>query len=113
VPDHGQWPMPLIRSGCYGTLGTGHTWLAQGGLAIRVMGERMPRISGWDLGRALERAGWVVVRQEGDHAQMTHPAKPGWRVTVIRKRGDILPLPTLKSALIQAGMTVAELKELL
>ncbi len=76
------------------------------------MSARMPRVTGAEVLRVLERAGWQRIRQEGSHVRLRHPTRPG-RVTVPVHRGTIVPLSTLGSILKQAGMTVAELKELL
>lgn len=72
----------------------------------------MPRVTGPEVLRALERAGWERIRQEGSHVRLRHPTHPG-RVTVPVHRGKIVTLGTLGSILAQAGMTVPELKELL
>jgi predicted RNA binding protein YcfA (HicA-like mRNA interferase family) len=65
------------------------------------------------VGRApcLRRLGWYDVRSEGDHVQMAHADKPGYRVTVDRNRHKIIPPKTLQSILTQAGMTVDDLRE--
>jgi predicted RNA binding protein YcfA (HicA-like mRNA interferase family) len=49
---------------------------------------------------------------KGSHPQFKHPERPG-KVTIPAHAGEILPLPTLKGILIQAGMTVDELVDLL
>jgi predicted RNA binding protein YcfA (HicA-like mRNA interferase family) len=73
---------------------------------------RTPRITGWELYRALLRDGWYEVNQEGDHVQMRHPTKPG-RVTAIKQRGTILKIKTLRSMLNAAGLTDDDLRRLL
>ena len=40
-----------------------------------------PRITGYEVVRALGKPGWVVVVQKGSHAQLKHPSRGG-RVTV-------------------------------
>ena len=72
----------------------------------------MPRVTGSEVARALERAEWERVRQEGSHVRLRHPTRPG-RETVPVHRGTILPLATLANILRRAEMTVADLKELL
>lgn len=72
----------------------------------------MPRVTGPQVVRALQRAGWERAEQEGSHLQLRHPNRPG-RVTVSMHRGAIVPLKTLGRILQQAGLTSAELKELL
>ncbi|HZT59503.1 MAG TPA: type II toxin-antitoxin system HicA family toxin [Pyrinomonadaceae bacterium] len=54
--------------------------------------------------KLLKDDGWYLVVTEGSHRQFKHPNKPG-RVTVSgHPRDDIHP-KTLKSILMQAGLT--------
>jgi predicted RNA binding protein YcfA (HicA-like mRNA interferase family) len=76
------------------------------------MPARLPRITAFELMRALERDGWYVTRQEGSHARLKHPSKPG-RVTVVLHRAQTINPKTLRSALQQAGLTPDELHRLL
>jgi predicted RNA binding protein YcfA (HicA-like mRNA interferase family) len=76
------------------------------------MAARLPRITAFELMRALERDGWYVTRQEGSHAQLKHPSKPG-RVTVALHRTQVINPKTLRSALQQAGLTADDLRRLL
>lgn len=55
-----------------------------------------------DVIAALERAGWVQVRQKGSHLQFKHPRQSG-RVTVPHPNADI-PIGTLKSIEKQSGV---------
>ena len=48
--------------------------------------------------------GWYVVATEGSHRQFKHPTKPG-RVTVSGHPSDDVHPKTLKSMLVQAGVT--------
>ena len=64
---------------------------------------RLPVTSGRKVVAALERIGYVVVRQRGSHRQFKHASKPG-RVTVPGKPSDDLALGTLNSVLKQAGL---------
>ena len=44
---------------------------------------KLPRdASGRDLIRALERLGYVTVRQDGSHVRLTHPGPPEHHVSV-------------------------------
>ena len=52
--------------------------------------------------RALEAAGWRIVRQKGSHVQLRRP-QGGATVTVPHPKSD-LPLGTLRSIETQAGM---------
>ncbi len=63
--------------------------------------------------RALTRAGWRQSRQTGgSHLKFTHPDRPGHVIVPIHGNRD-LPPGTLKSILLQAGMSVETLKELI
>jgi predicted RNA binding protein YcfA (HicA-like mRNA interferase family) len=62
-----------------------------------------------ELHRVLVRLGWVDKRKSG-HWQMTHPDKPGRRVSIPMHRTALLPA-TLTSILDQAAMSVDELRE--
>lgn len=43
---------------------------------------RLPILSAREIMKALERYGYVVVRQRGSHVRMVHPARREWPVTV-------------------------------
>jgi predicted RNA binding protein YcfA (HicA-like mRNA interferase family) len=72
----------------------------------------LPRVTGIDMVRALNRAGWYEVSQVGSHKGLKHSTKPG-KVTVPVHRGETLPARTVSSILKQAGMTADELRALL
>ncbi len=76
------------------------------------MPARLPRVTGRDVMRALERAGWQRVHQVGSHVQLRHPTVSG-RVTIPLHSGKTLRPELLKSILSQAGLTVDELQALL
>lgn len=73
---------------------------------------RLPRITGAEVVRALRRAGWEQVSQEGSHVQLRHSTRSG-RVTVPIHRGETLGPRLLSSILAQAGMTADDLRALL
>lgn len=73
------------------------------------MGQRMPRVTADEALRALRRAGWTPLRQEGSHLHLSHADRPGI-VTVARRAGRILKPKTLKRTLEQAGLTVDEFR---
>ena len=56
-----------------------------------------------DVQRQLRDDGWVVVRVQGSHRQLRHPAKPGL-VTVAGHPNDDLAPGTLRSILRQAEL---------
>jgi predicted RNA binding protein YcfA (HicA-like mRNA interferase family) len=73
---------------------------------------KLPVISGKDAIRALERAGFVAVRQKGSHIRL----KKVTSETVIKitiPLHDTLDRGTLKSIIRSAGLTVEAFVELL
>jgi len=69
----------------------------------------LPRCTGRQVVRALEKVGWVVVVQRGSHVQLKHPTRDG-RVTVPVHVGETLGPGLLRSILSQARMTADELR---
>ena len=72
----------------------------------------MPRGTGGEVLAALERGGWYVHRETGSHHRLRHPDRAGLD-TVPVHAGDTLHQKTLKSILLQANMTVDDLRALL
>ena len=58
----------------------------------------------------MERAGWYIARQDGSHAQMRLPGRPGI-VTVPIYMSKPVPPGTLRRILDDTGIAVARLKE--
>ncbi len=79
---------------------------------VVVMSPKLPRITAFDLLRALRRDGWLPIRQSGSHVTLNHALKKG-RITVPNHSGTILKLKTLETILKQAELTTDELQELL
>ena len=73
---------------------------------------RLPTLTPRKVIRALERGGFVVRRIVGSHYQLTHPDKPGSRVTVPHHTKD-LKRGTIHGIIAQAGLTVDEFLDLL
>ena len=74
------------------------------------MSERFPRITASEAIKALEKAGFVLVRQSGSHKIFRN--KDGQRVTVPYHSGmDLHPMIS-KSVLKDANLTLDEFKEL-
>lgn len=70
----------------------------------------LPRVSGRQAVRALERAGWEVARQRGSHAILTRPGSIyTLSVPLHRKLGPGL----LRSLLRKADLSVEEFRDLL
>jgi len=75
------------------------------------MSEKLPAIEGRRLVRALERAGFTVVRIKGS-AHIMRQGK-GRMVSVHVHQGATIKRGTLAGILDDAGLTVDELRELL
>jgi predicted RNA binding protein YcfA (HicA-like mRNA interferase family) len=73
---------------------------------------RLPRITGKDTVKALQRAGFAIVRTHGSHHYLYHKGKDAL-VTVPVHAGRTLAPKTLRSILKQADLTVEQLTELL
>jgi predicted RNA binding protein YcfA (HicA-like mRNA interferase family) len=71
---------------------------------------KLPRISGRECVRALERVGFSVIRQKGSHIIMRR-ADPFAQVTVPDHRE--LHTGTLRDIIRDAGLTVDEFMDLL
>ncbi|MGH8988476.1 MAG: type II toxin-antitoxin system HicA family toxin [Acidimicrobiales bacterium] len=69
----------------------------------------LPRCTGRQVIRALQKLGWMVVVQRGSHVQLKHPTRSG-RVTVPVHAGETLGPGLLRSILSQAGVTADELR---
>lgn len=71
---------------------------------------RLPRVTGRQVVRALERAGFEVFDQSGSHVYLHRWTGEGWtkRITVPVHVGKILKLKTLRNILKQADLTVEE-----
>ncbi len=73
---------------------------------------KLPRITGREVVRALERAGFVFDRQHGSHVILVHPQNRK-RVSVPVHAGKIIKPGTLKGILDDAGLSVEEFTPLL
>jgi len=75
------------------------------------MSQRLPSLRPQQVIRALERAGWTVLRQRGSHVSLGKADVP-FIVTVPLHRRD-LPRGTLRGIIQDAGLTVEQLIDLL
>lgn len=75
------------------------------------MTDKLPRINAADAIRALERAGFFLVRQSGSHKIYKNAA--GKRITVPFHSGKQLHPKILKSILRDADMSVEEFLQLM
>lgn len=73
---------------------------------------RLPRLTGAEVLRALQRLGWVVVAQHGSHVQIRHPQRGG-RVTIPVHAGKVLGPGLTQAILKQAGVEADELRRVL
>ena len=69
----------------------------------------LPRVSGADVVRALERAGFVFRSQRGSHRKLRHA---DGRTVIVPMHRELAP-GTLRSILRQAGLSVEQLRDLL
>ena len=76
------------------------------------MSEHLPVVSGRLLVRALERIGYVAVRQRGSHIRMRHPSDPRRQPTSVVDSRE-LKRGLLRSILRDASLSPEELRELL
>jgi len=75
------------------------------------MSQRLPRITSTEMSRAVEKAGFLLVRQSGSHR--IYKNSEGKRITIPHHSGRILHPKILLSILRDAELTVEELAELL
>jgi len=76
------------------------------------MSRHLPAVSGKELVRALQRAGFVLLRQKGSHVSMEKRSAEGYWRTVVPLHREIRP-GTLSDILNQSGLTKEELADLL
>jgi predicted RNA binding protein YcfA (HicA-like mRNA interferase family) len=69
----------------------------------------LPHVSGAEAVRALERAGFVFRSQRGSHRKLR---QADGRTVIVPMHRELAP-GTLRSILKQAGLSVAELRDLL
>jgi predicted RNA binding protein YcfA (HicA-like mRNA interferase family) len=73
----------------------------------------LPQITGARLVRALERAGFILLRQSGSHATLRHTSDLMRRATVPLHGSKPVKPGTLRAILKGAGIEVEQLKELI
>lgn len=73
---------------------------------------RLPRVTARQLIRALEQAGFVIIRSKGSHHFLQHRTDPTRRTIVAMHSGDVPP-GTVSEILKQAGMSRDEIAALL
>ncbi len=76
------------------------------------MSRHLPAVSGRQLLRALQRAGFVVLRQKGSHVSLEKRTADGYWRTIVPMHREIRP-GTLSDILNQSGLTKDQLRELL
>ena len=76
------------------------------------MSRHLPAISGREMIRALQRAGFVVLRQKGSHVSLERRSAEGYWRTIVPLHREIRP-GTLSDILKQSGLSKEELQNLL
>lgn len=74
---------------------------------------RLPSLTGRDVIRALQSAGFSIVRTTGSHYRLVHHSDPTRQATVPVHKGRDIPRGTLRAIVDQAGLTVDEFIDLL
>lgn len=77
------------------------------------MTARLPSLKASAVIRALQRAGFEVVRSAGSHHRMVHTEDSRRATTVPVHKGRDLPRPMLRAIIKQAGLIVEEFVDLL
>ena len=72
---------------------------------------RLPTLSARKIIKALERAGFVLIRQRGSHYQMKHPTKN--LRTLVPVHGDDISRGLFRRILNQTQLSEDEFRELL
>ncbi len=73
---------------------------------------KLPVLSGREVRRALERAGFVLDRQDGSHAILFNP-DTNQTVSVPLHGGRDMPPGTLRGIIADAGLSVEEFRQFL
>ena len=74
---------------------------------------RLPSVTARDVIRALQNAGFSIVRTTGSHYRLVHDIDPTRQTTVALHKGKDIPRGTLRDIIKQAGLTVDEFIDLL
>jgi predicted RNA binding protein YcfA (HicA-like mRNA interferase family) len=77
------------------------------------MSRRVPALTGPEVVRALQLAGFAIVRISGSHYRLVHADDPSRVTTVPVHDSKALKRGTLQSILRQSGVTAEELAALL
>jgi len=73
---------------------------------------KLPVISGKKLAKALEKAGFIPVRQKGSHLRMKMSVS-GETINITIPLHDMVSKGTLRGIIKDAGLTVEELEKLM
>jgi len=76
------------------------------------MSQNLPVVSGRQLLRALQKAGFVMLRQKGSHVSLEKRTSEGYWRTIVPMHREIRP-GTLVDILNQSGITKDQLRNLL
>ena len=73
----------------------------------------MPSLKARDVLRALQSAGFSIVRTSGSHYRLVHDTDASRQATISTHKGRDLARGTLRAIIDQAGLTVDEFTDLL
>jgi predicted RNA binding protein YcfA (HicA-like mRNA interferase family) len=76
-------------------------------------GRRLPSLRAREVIRALQNAGFSIVRTSGSHYRLVHDTDSTRQTTVPVHKGKDLPRGTLRGIIEQAGLAVEEFIDLL
>ena len=74
---------------------------------------RLPRVTGRQVVRALERAGFEIVRIIGSHHFLVDEIDPTRRATIPVHAGQMVPLPVMRNILRTARLSIEDFRKLL
>ena len=74
---------------------------------------RLPALKAREVIRALQKAGFSIVRTSGSHHRLVHDTDPIRQTTVPVHQGKDIPRGTLRDIISQAGFSVEEFLDLL
>lgn len=73
---------------------------------------RLPQVTGKEVVAALQREGFLLIHIRGSHHYLRKPGVTGLVVVPVHA-GKTVPAGTLRSIIRQAGLTTADLQQLL
>ena len=74
---------------------------------------RLPRVTGMEVVKALQRGGFIILYVKGSHYHLRHKDDPSRRAVVPVHAGRIIKPKVLQTILKGVGLSVREFTELL